>query len=54
MLADLGCAFGQGYLFGKPLSLDQTLALTRAWRSLARMPLARSRASQDQGARLNS
>jgi EAL domain-containing protein (putative c-di-GMP-specific phosphodiesterase class I) len=32
-LADLGCAFGQGYLFGRPLALDQTLALTRLWKS---------------------
>ena len=38
LLADLGCAFGQGYLFGKPLALDQTLALTRAWRSLGECP----------------
>ncbi len=38
LLADLGCAFGQGYLFGKPLALDQTLALTRAWRSLRESP----------------
>jgi diguanylate cyclase len=38
LLADLGCAFGQGYLFGRPLALDQTLALTRAWRSLRECP----------------
>jgi len=31
-LADFGCAFAQGYLFGRPATLDQTLALTRAWR----------------------
>jgi EAL domain-containing protein (putative c-di-GMP-specific phosphodiesterase class I) len=31
LLADLGCTFGQGYLFGKPLALDKTLALVRAW-----------------------
>jgi diguanylate cyclase len=31
MLADLGCTYGQGYLFGKPLPLNQTLLLTRHW-----------------------
>jgi diguanylate cyclase len=31
-LAELGCAFGQGYLFGRPAPLDQTLALTRQWK----------------------
>jgi EAL domain-containing protein (putative c-di-GMP-specific phosphodiesterase class I) len=31
-LADFGCAFAQGYLFGRPAPLDETLALTRAWR----------------------
>jgi EAL domain-containing protein (putative c-di-GMP-specific phosphodiesterase class I) len=31
-LAELGCAFGQGYLFGRPATLDDTLALTRRWR----------------------
>jgi diguanylate cyclase len=32
LLAELGCAFGQGYLFGKAAALDETLALTRAWK----------------------
>ncbi|MGD0723476.1 MAG: EAL domain-containing protein [Roseiarcus sp.] len=31
MLADLGCAFGQGYLFGKPETLARTIALTGGW-----------------------
>jgi len=33
LLADLGCSFAQGYLFGKPLPLGPTLELTRHWRS---------------------
>jgi diguanylate cyclase len=32
LLVEFGCAFAQGYLFGRPATLDQTLALTRAWR----------------------
>jgi diguanylate cyclase len=30
-LAEFGCAFGQGYLFGKPATLKETLAVTRQW-----------------------
>jgi EAL domain-containing protein (putative c-di-GMP-specific phosphodiesterase class I) len=33
LLADFGCAFAQGYLFGRPEPLNQTLALVRAWRA---------------------
>jgi EAL domain-containing protein (putative c-di-GMP-specific phosphodiesterase class I) len=32
LLADFGCAFAQGYLFGRPAPLEETLALTRTWR----------------------
>ncbi len=32
LLDELGCGFGQGYLFGRPLPLDQTLALMKTWR----------------------
>jgi diguanylate cyclase len=35
LLAELGCDFGQGYLFGRPASLDQTLALIRRWKATA-------------------
>lgn len=31
ILQNLGCEFGQGYLFGRPLPLEQTLALMRTW-----------------------
>jgi diguanylate cyclase len=31
LLDQLGCGFAQGYLFGKPAPLDETLALTRDW-----------------------
>lgn len=31
MLTDMGCAFGQGYLFGKPAPLDATIAVTKGW-----------------------
>jgi EAL domain-containing protein (putative c-di-GMP-specific phosphodiesterase class I) len=30
-LMDMGCAFGQGYLFGRPAPLEQTLHLIRYW-----------------------
>jgi diguanylate cyclase len=30
-LVKMGCAFGQGYLFGRPAPLDQTLHLIRHW-----------------------
>jgi EAL domain-containing protein (putative c-di-GMP-specific phosphodiesterase class I) len=32
-LEDMGCALGQGYLFGRPASLEQTLTLIRNWRA---------------------
>jgi EAL domain-containing protein (putative c-di-GMP-specific phosphodiesterase class I) len=33
VLAGLGCAFGQGYWFGRPDTLEQTIELTRRWRT---------------------
>ncbi len=33
LLRMLGCEFGQGYLFGRPLPLDQTLQVLAAWRA---------------------
>ena len=33
LLQMLGCEFGQGYLFGRPLPLDQTLQVLAAWRA---------------------
>ena len=33
LLQILGCEFGQGFLFGRPLPLDQTLTLMRTWRA---------------------
>lgn len=30
-LAEMGCAFGQGYLFGKPMPLEAAMAATRCW-----------------------
>jgi EAL domain-containing protein (putative c-di-GMP-specific phosphodiesterase class I) len=30
-LMEMGCAFGQGYLFGRPVPLEQTLDLIRGW-----------------------
>ena len=38
VLADLGCAFAQGYLFGKAMPLAHTLELTRHWRSSDECP----------------
>ena len=35
LLQMLGCEFGQGYLFGRPLPLHQTLELMRNWRASA-------------------
>ena len=32
-LQTLGCEYGQGYLFGRPLPFDQTLELISAWRA---------------------
>jgi EAL domain-containing protein (putative c-di-GMP-specific phosphodiesterase class I) len=42
-LAAMGCAFGQGYLFGRPAPLAATLELLRAWRprSAERAPARR-------------
>jgi diguanylate cyclase len=40
-LADMGCALGQGYLFGRPAPLNQTLALIRGWRAQDHAPAAR-------------
>ncbi|HLW92385.1 MAG TPA: EAL domain-containing protein [Roseiarcus sp.] len=38
-LMEMGCAFGQGYLFGRPAPLSQTLDLIRCWTSLnTRLP----------------
>ena len=30
-LAEMGCAFGQGYMFGKPMPLEAAIAATRCW-----------------------
>ena len=39
LLQMLGCEFGQGYLFGRPLPFDQTLNLLDGWRATqVRMP----------------
>jgi diguanylate cyclase len=48
LLADLGCAFAQGYLFGKPLPLAPTLELTRHWHSLdeCRLPEAAKKSAR--------
>ena len=35
LLAGLGCAFAQGYLFGKAVPFAETLELTRNWRASA-------------------
>ena len=34
LLSELGCAFAQGYLFGKPAPLAETIARTRDWIAL--------------------
>ena len=34
LLQMLGCEFGQGYLFGRPLPLDQTIEAMGAWRAM--------------------
>jgi EAL domain-containing protein (putative c-di-GMP-specific phosphodiesterase class I) len=39
LLGDLGCALAQGYLFGRPAPLAQTLENTRLWRCLDERPL---------------
>jgi EAL domain-containing protein (putative c-di-GMP-specific phosphodiesterase class I) len=41
LLADFGCAFAQGYLFGRPAPLEQTLALARAWQASDQEPPAK-------------
>jgi EAL domain-containing protein (putative c-di-GMP-specific phosphodiesterase class I) len=41
LLADFGCAFAQGYLFGRPAPLERTLALVRAWRAPDQEPLTK-------------
>jgi EAL domain-containing protein (putative c-di-GMP-specific phosphodiesterase class I) len=46
LLADLGCAFAQGYLFGKPLPLAPTLELTHHWRSADERPLPETAADK--------
>ena len=35
LLHELGCEFGQGYLFGRPLPLPQTLEMMRGWHASA-------------------
>ena len=46
LLADLGCAFAQGYFFGKPLPLAPTIELTPQWRSLEEYPLPEAPAAK--------
>jgi EAL domain-containing protein (putative c-di-GMP-specific phosphodiesterase class I) len=42
-LMEMGCAYGQGYLFGRPAPLEATLGLIRGWTSLAHQaPAARA------------
>jgi EAL domain-containing protein (putative c-di-GMP-specific phosphodiesterase class I) len=35
ILTGMGCAYGQGYLFGRPVPIEETLAVTRGWMSNA-------------------
>jgi diguanylate cyclase len=35
VLLDMGCTFGQGYLFGRPAPLERTLDLIRRWTACA-------------------
>lgn len=35
MLSDMGCDFGQGYLYGQPQPLPDAVKLVRAWRAAA-------------------
>jgi diguanylate cyclase len=49
-LMEMGCAFGQGYLFGRPAPLDQTLHLIRYWRSSPRIAPQKRMASRGSGA----
>ncbi len=37
-LTAMGCAFGQGYLFGKPMPLDAAIVTTRRWAAIAPLP----------------
>ena len=37
-LTAMGCAFGQGYLFGRPMPLDAALVTTRRWAAIAPLP----------------
>jgi EAL domain-containing protein (putative c-di-GMP-specific phosphodiesterase class I) len=46
LLSEIGCAFAQGYLFGKPMPLAETLEITRLWRSLDDRPASNLCASQ--------
>jgi EAL domain-containing protein (putative c-di-GMP-specific phosphodiesterase class I) len=43
LLADMGCDFAQGYLYGKPAPLADTLSLTRCWRMQSGVKPARPR-----------
>jgi EAL domain-containing protein (putative c-di-GMP-specific phosphodiesterase class I) len=43
LLIDLGCEFAQGYLFGRPMPLPETIELTRLWRSHHECPLSEAK-----------